>query len=56
MIEVQLKNISKTIKGATILEDVNLLFQSGQKKRLRKDHADENHLRADAADRRRGGH
>ncbi len=30
MIEVQLKNISKTIKGATILEDVNLLFQSGQ--------------------------
>lgn len=30
MIEVQLKNICKTIKGTTILEDVNLLFQSGQ--------------------------
>lgn len=30
MIEVELKNISKTIKGTTILEDVNLLFQSGQ--------------------------
>lgn len=30
MIEIQLKNINKKIKGITILEDINLVFRSGQ--------------------------
>lgn len=30
MIEIQLRNVSKKIKGTTILEDISLLFRSGQ--------------------------